>query len=109
MAPQRPSETERIRSVAQLLVSGPLAGLTSRQSAVLLACCSCQEPSIRVLARFLRVSRASVSQALRVLADRGLVTRSIDPTDNRGIVASITSTGAELVGTGCRRELCWKC
>jgi DNA-binding MarR family transcriptional regulator len=93
------SEAERIGSLAQLLVRGPLAGLTSRQSAILLACCSSQNPSVRLLARSLGVSRASVSRALRVLADRGLVTRSVDPTDNRGIVASVTATGTDLVRT----------
>src|SRR4051794_2386665 len=80
-----PSDAKRFGSTARILISEPLAGLTSRQCAVLLACYSLSHASVRAIARWLRVSRPSVARSINVLAERGLVERSVDPTDQRGI------------------------
>src|SRR4051812_39700440 len=82
-----PPDAKRFGSTARILISEPMAGLTSRQCAVLLACYSLCHASVRAIARLLRVSRPSVARSINVLAERGLVERSVDPTDQRGIVA----------------------
>jgi DNA-binding MarR family transcriptional regulator len=78
-------------------VSSALAGLTSRQAAVLLACYDLAHPSVRGLARTLRMSRASIARSVAVLAGCGLVHRETDPCDRRGAIATVTPEGSELI------------
>jgi DNA-binding MarR family transcriptional regulator len=81
------------------MMSEPFIHLTARQMAIFFSCYMHAEPqSVRVLSRYLKVSRSSVSLALRRLERLGLLTRNKDLTDRRGVIAEPTEIGRALLG-----------
>lgn len=99
------STANRLNVMTTLLTDRRFVRLTSRQHAVLLACYSLPHASVRAMALFLKAPRAAVSHSLKMLAERGLVERSTDPTDRRGTVASCTPIGEKLVRSVYRTHL----
>jgi DNA-binding MarR family transcriptional regulator len=94
-------DTEFLPYFVCLMMSEPLTHLTARQIAILFSCYMQPEPqSVRALSRYLRVSRPSVSLALRRLERLGLLRRTTDPTDRRGVIAEPTDKGRMLLGGG---------
>jgi DNA-binding MarR family transcriptional regulator len=92
-------DTELLRYLVRLMMSEPLTRLTARQVAIFFSCCMHEEPqSVRVLSRYLKVSRPSVSLALRRLERLGLLKRTTDRADRRGVVAEPTEIGRALLG-----------
>jgi DNA-binding MarR family transcriptional regulator len=88
--------TEFLPYLACLMMSEPFTHLTARQIAIFFCCSMQPEPqSVRALSRYLKVSRPSVSLALRRLERLGLLRRMIDPTDRRGVIAEPTDIGRE--------------
>jgi DNA-binding MarR family transcriptional regulator len=72
--------------------------LSLRQMAVMLIVYLTDDPqTVRGLAQDLRVSRSSVSRALSLLAESGLVRRREDPADRRSIFAVRTEAGEAMV------------
>jgi DNA-binding MarR family transcriptional regulator len=55
------------------------------------------EPSQQRLAEHAGTDPMMTSQVLRKLADRGFVTRSVDPSDSRARLLSLTASGQTLV------------
>jgi DNA-binding MarR family transcriptional regulator len=91
-------DAQLLSVLSRLLAQSPLSRATARQIAVLLACYSQHEPqSVRALARRLRISRHLASVAVRRLESWALLKRSVDPMDQRGIVAEQTPTGRDLL------------
>lgn len=60
------------------------------------------EPSQQAIARSLDVSRASVTQRVSALIERGLLAVSPDPADARANVVRLTTDGAVLVDSAWR-------
>ncbi|KOV89798.1 MarR family transcriptional regulator [Nocardia sp. NRRL S-836] len=56
-------------------------------------------PSQQRLAEHAGTDPMMTSQVLRKLADRGLVSRSVDPADSRARLLELTPEGTALVGT----------
>jgi DNA-binding MarR family transcriptional regulator len=94
-------DTEFLPYLVYFMMSEPIAHLTGRQIAIFFSCYMQPEPqSVRALSRYLKVSRPSVSLALRRLERLGLLTRTTDPTDRRGVVAKPSEIGRALLGDG---------
>lgn len=55
------------------------------------------EPSQQAIASNLDVSRASITQRVSALVERGLLTTAADPDDARALRVSLTRQGRELV------------
>lgn len=55
------------------------------------------EPSQQAIASNLDVSRASITQRVSALVDRGLLTTAPDPDDARALRVSLTPVGRELI------------
>jgi DNA-binding MarR family transcriptional regulator len=76
----------------------PFTQLTARQIAIFFRCYMQPEPqSVRALSRYLKVSRPSVSLALRRLERLDLLRRTTDLADRRGVIAEPTETGRALL------------
>jgi DNA-binding MarR family transcriptional regulator len=92
-------DTELLPYLVRLMTSEPFTRLTARQIAIFFTCYMHAEPqSVRVLSRYLKVSRPSVSLALRRLERLGLLRRTTDVADRRGVVAEPTEIGRALLG-----------
>ena len=92
-------DTEFLPYLVHLMMSEPFTHLTTRQIAILFSCYMQPEPqSVRALSRYLKVSRPSVSLALRRFERLGLLRRTTDPTDRRGVIAEPTDIGRALLG-----------
>lgn len=92
-------DTELLPYLVRLMMSEPFAHMTARQIAIFFSCYMHTEPqSVRVLSRNLKVSRASVSLALRRLERLGLLRRTADLADRRGVIAEPTEIGRALLG-----------
>ena len=91
--------TEFLPCLVCLMMSEPFTHLTARQIAIFFSCYMQLEPqSARALSRYLKVSRPSVSLALGSLERLGLLRRTTDPTDRRGVIAESTDKGRTLLG-----------
>jgi DNA-binding MarR family transcriptional regulator len=92
-------DTELLPYLVRLMTSEPFKHLTARQIAIFLSCYMHAEPqSVRVLSRYLKVSRPSVSLALRRLERLGLLRRNADLADRGGVLAEPTEIGRALLG-----------
>jgi DNA-binding MarR family transcriptional regulator len=93
--------TELLAYLVCLMMSEPFTHLTARQIAIFFSCYMHPEPqSVRAVSRYLKVSRPSVSLALRRLERLGLLRRTTDPTDRRGVIAEPTDIGRALLVGG---------
>ena len=80
------------------LVSGEDKDLTSRQTAILLACNLRGEPqTVRGLARDLNISKPAVTRAVDKLEGLHLVARKDDPEDRRSVHVQGTEGGKEYI------------
>jgi DNA-binding MarR family transcriptional regulator len=88
-------------SLICLLMNEPFGHLTSPQIAIFFSCYMQPEPlSVRALSRYLKVSRPSVSFALRRPERPGLLRRTTDPTGRWGVIAEPTDLGKALPEDG---------
>jgi DNA-binding MarR family transcriptional regulator len=91
-------EAELLPYVVHLIMQEPFTQLTARQIAIFFSCYMQPEPqSVRALSRYLKVSRPSVSLALRRLERLDLLRRTTDLADRRGVIAEPTETGRALL------------
>jgi DNA-binding MarR family transcriptional regulator len=73
------------------------ADLSMKEYDVLYTLSKCPEPvSLSELNRHVLLSQPAMSRMVDRLAGRGLVARSTDPDDRRGVRLSLTGTGREL-------------
>ena len=70
--------------------------ITGRQLALLRHLCDTGDCTAGALARYLYISESSVSEQLRKLSQKGLVTKDRHENDNRIVTVSITGKGREL-------------
>ena len=91
-------DTELLPYLVCLMTSEPFVRRKARQIAIFFSCYMHAEPqSVRVHSRYLKVSRPSVSLALRRLERLGLRKRTTDLADRRGVIAEPTEIGRALL------------
>src|SRR5579863_4518238 len=104
-APSRtPEDPGLVDALAQLsfLVQGALADIAGQHDLSiiqvrLLGILRDRKPTMNALGRHLGLDKSSVSGLVDRAQRRGLVDRSVSPTDRRAFQVSITGTGRQLV------------
>lgn len=95
-----------MRTSRRIRTETTIGGVTQSQYAVL-AALRAAPSTVSLLAEREQIRPPSMTRTVDALEQRGLVTRTIDPTDRRHVVVALTDSGRGLINETRRRRTEW--